>query len=153
LVGVILGATMKYVTIKPAVVYGAGHTFGLTHWLDLNQGSADRLVLVGLAGSLAEERAMGDADEYARSDERERIEELLVAAQVLGKRAGPATITPTEEARVAQILEELWPAVEALATALQNKPTLTGRRVAKIVSRSRSHHHSLFQRLAGRLKR
>jgi len=151
-VGLILGARMKYVTIRPTVVYGPGHTFGATHWLDLDRGSADRLVLVGLAGSLAEERAMGDADQYARSNERERIEELLVTAQVLGKRAGPTTITQAEEARVPEILEEHWPAVEALATALQKKPTLTRVRVAKIVSRRQAHHQSCLQRLASWLK-
>jgi ATP-dependent Zn protease len=135
-VGQMLGATMRYVTIKPTVVYGAGHTFGLTHWRDLDQGSADRLVLVGLAGSAAEERAMNDADEYARSDERDRIEQLLVTAQLLGKRAGPPTITAEEEARVAEILEQYWPVVEALAAVLEKKRTLSGRRVAKIISRS-----------------
>ena len=127
---------MKYVTIKPALLAGAGHTFGRTEWLDLDRGSADRLVLVGLAGSLAEERALGDADQWARSDERDRIEGLLVTAQLLRKRTGPGNITAAEEARVAEILEQHWPAVEALARALEKKPTLNGQRVAKIVSRS-----------------
>ena len=127
---------MKYVSIEPMVVYGAGHTFGLTYWHDLDQGSADRLVLVGLSGSAAEERAMNDADEYARANERNRIEELLVTAKLLGKRAGPPAITAEEEARVAEILEQYWPAVQALAEVLEKIGTLSGQHVADIISRS-----------------
>jgi len=89
---------MDYVSIEPAVIEGAGLTFGHTQWLDVDHGSADRVVLVGLAGSLAEERGMGDADPWARSDERRHVEHVLKMAKEFGKRNGPATITSADGA-------------------------------------------------------
>src|SRR5207245_593468 len=80
----VVGATIDYVTIEAAFLEAAGLTFGHTKTLDLNQGPADRQVLVGLAGSLAEAREMGDADEWARLDERRHIEWVLRLAKHLG---------------------------------------------------------------------
>jgi hypothetical protein len=135
-VGHVLGKTIEYVTIEPALTDVAGQTFGHTKWLDLDQGSPDPMVLVALAGSLAEERQMGDADDWARAAERRQAEHVLLMAKRLGRRDGPPTITPGEETRAAGMVQDCWPAVQALATALMIKPTLGRRLVAEIVKRA-----------------
>jgi hypothetical protein len=130
----VVGARIDYVTIEPAVIAAAGATFGHTKTLDLDQGPADRLVLVGLAGSLAESREMGDADEWARMDERAHIERVLRMAKLRGQREGPSAITPEEEAAVSSYLEEYWPAVVAVASALLAAPKLDGEAVPDLVT-------------------
>jgi hypothetical protein len=122
----VVGAKIEYVTIESAVTEVTGPAFGHTKCLDLDQKPVEAFVMVALAGSLAEAREMGDAGSWARLDERRRAKKLIRIATLQGKRKGPPTITPDEEAAVSAYLEQYWPAVVAVASALLKTPRLRG---------------------------
>jgi hypothetical protein len=122
----VVGATIEYVTIESAETEVTGPAFGHTKLLDLDQMPVEAFVMVALAGSLAEAREMGDAGSWARLEERRRATKVIWIATLQGKRKGAPAITPDEEAASSAKLEEYWPAVVAVASALLKTPTLMG---------------------------
>jgi len=135
-VGQAIGAEIEYTTIGVDFNEAVGWMFGHTKFMDLNLRPVEHFVLVALAGSLAEQRELGDVDPWVQAHERHRAEILVAQATERGMRRGPASVTAKEENDVIALIDAHWPAVIAVAAALIATPTLSGDTTYELIERA-----------------
>jgi hypothetical protein len=124
--GHLAGAQLGNVSI------GEPADWGLTAFIDLGGKSLDSQVTVGLAGEHAEWLAMRDNDPDSKTSERQRVRLLLAEAVERGER-DDVLIDQRTDLAVRMLMHLSWTAVEALATSLIAKKTISGTEAHAII--------------------